>query len=193
MTRDWVGWHDDYEDPGSSLSRRLEVVREQLRPLLDRPRRVISMCAGDGRDVLPLLPAGSQAVLVEWDPVLAARAREAAPDGVTVLTADAGTTTPYASVAPAEVLLACGVFGNIPYEDTARTIAALPSLLAPGGTVIWTRAGSEAGVVRDLFAATGFTELSFTAPPDARFRVGVHRLARDPDPFLPDVRLFTFV
>jgi hypothetical protein len=151
------------------------------------------MCAGDGRDVLPLLPAGSRAVLVEWDAALADRARQTAPDGVTVITGDAGTTTPYASVAPAEIVLACGVFGNIPYEDTRRTIASLPSLLAPGGTVIWTRAGAEAGAVRDLFAANGFTEQSFTAPPDARFRVGVHRLSREPDPYLSGVRLFSFV
>ncbi|WP_249997640.1 class I SAM-dependent methyltransferase [Actinoplanes sp. M2I2] len=192
MTRDWVGWHDEYATPGSALARRLEVVRGHLRPLLDRPRSVISMCAGDGRDVLPLLPAGSRAVLVEGDPVLADRARRSAADGVTVLTADAGTTTPYAPVAPAEIVLACGVFGNIADEDTRRTIAALPSLLAPGGTVVWTRAGSEAETVRDVFAANGFAELAFTAPSDARFRVGVHRLTRAPDPFLPDVRLFTF-
>ncbi|HET6483697.1 MAG TPA: class I SAM-dependent methyltransferase [Actinoplanes sp.] len=190
MTRDWIAWHAEYDVPGSPLARRLEVVRGYLRPLLDRPRRVISMCAGDGRDVLPLLPAGSRAVLVEWDPDLAERARRVAGEGVTVLTGDAGTTDPYISVAPAEVLLACGVFGNISSEDTRRTIAALPSLLAPGGTVVWTRAGSSD--VRDLFASNGFTELAFTAPSDARFRVGVHRLTRDPDPYVSGGRLFAF-
>ncbi|MCY1141986.1 SAM-dependent methyltransferase [Actinoplanes sp. Pm04-4] len=191
MTRDWIKWHDEYEIPGSSLARRLEVVRGYLRPLLDRPRRVISMCAGDGRDVLPLLPPGSRAVLVEWDSELAARARAAAGEGVTVITGDAGTTTPYAEIAPAEIVLACGVFGNISYEDTRRTIAALPSLLTPGGAVVWTRAGSSD--VREIFAGNGFTELGFTAPDDARFRVGLHRLDRDPDPYLADVRLFNFV
>ncbi|MCM4085010.1 class I SAM-dependent methyltransferase [Paractinoplanes hotanensis] len=191
MTRDWQQWHEEYEIPGSSLARRLEVVQGYLRPLLARPRRVISMCAGDGRDVLPLLPAGSRAVLVEWDPVLASRARASAGEGVTVITGDAGTTTPYAAIAPAEVVLACGVFGNISYEDTRRTIAALPSLLAPGGTVIWTRAGDSP--VRNVFAENGFTEIGFTTPDDARFRVGTHRLTRDPDPFLSGVRLFTFV
>lgn len=191
VPHDWIQWHQEYEVPGSSLARWLEVVRSHLRPLLDRPRRVISMCAGDGRDVLPLLPAGSRAVLVESDPVLASRARAAAGEGVTVLTGDAGRTDPYAAVAPAEVLLACGVFGNISYEDTRRTIAALPSLLAAGGTVIWTRAGESD--VREIFALNGFTELAFEAPSDARFRVGVHRLARDPDRFLTGVRLFSFV
>ncbi|GID32968.1 hypothetical protein C8E87_1529 [Paractinoplanes brasiliensis] len=186
-------WHDEYDIPGSSLARRLEVVRGFLRPLLDRPRRVISMCAGDGRDVLPLLPSGSRAVLVEWDPALADRARQSAPSGVTVVTGDAGITDPYASVAPAEVLLACGVFGNIPYADTCRTIEALPTLLTPGGTVVWTRAGSGAAEVRDAFARSGFEELAFSEPADARFRVGLHRLRRPAKPFAAGVRLFTFV
>ncbi|MDY7090655.1 MAG: class I SAM-dependent methyltransferase [Actinomycetota bacterium] len=192
-TRDWVRWHDEYDIPGSSLARRLEVVQGFLRPLLDRPRRVISMCAGDGRDVLPLLPSGSRAVLVEWDPALAERARQSAPSGVTVVTGDAGITDPYGPVAPAEVLLACGVFGNIPYADTCRTIGALPTLLAPGGTVVWTRGGSAAAEVRDAFARSGFDELAFSEPADARFRVGLHRLRRPPEPFAPGVRLFTFV
>ncbi|MBB4694529.1 class I SAM-dependent methyltransferase [Paractinoplanes abujensis] len=192
MTRDWVRWHDEYDIPGSSLARRLAVVQDCLRPLLDRPRRVISMCAGDGRDILPLLPAGSRAVLVEWDPLLAGRARQSAPEGVTVVTGDAGMTDPYAAVAPADVLLACGVFGNIPYADTRRTIEALPTLLAPGGTVVWTRAGSGAAEVRDVFAGNGFDELAFHEPPDARFRVGLHRLRRPPEPFVPGLQLFTF-
>ncbi|MBM2623206.1 methyltransferase domain-containing protein [Actinoplanes sp. LDG1-06] len=191
MARDWIKWHEEYEVPGSSLARRLEVVRGYLQPLLDRPRRVISMCAGDGRDVLPLLPEGSTAVLVEWDPVLAERARGSAPEGVTVVTGDAGVTDPYAPAAPAEIVLACGVFGNIPYADTRRTIQAMPSLLAPGGTVIWTRAGDSP--VRDEFAANGFEELAYCAPTDARFRVGMHRLTRPPSPFVPGERLFTFV
>ncbi len=196
MTRDWNQWHDGYDVPGSSLARRLEVVRAYLRPLLAEPRRVISMCAGDGRDVLPLLAPGSRAVLVEKDPRLAQGAQDTADvRGVaaTVRSEDAGITSPYESVAPADVLLACGVFGNISPSDTRRTIAALPSLLAPGGTVVWTRAGPEAASLRDVFTANGFTEAGWTAPADARFRVGVHRLTRTPDPYVAGVRLFEFV
>jgi hypothetical protein len=66
-----------------------------------------------------------------------------------------------------------------------RTVGALPGLLRPGGWVIWTRGrgadGADAsGLVRRLLAERGFTELDFTAPPDARFRVGLHRLDRPP-------------
>jgi hypothetical protein len=149
------------------------------------------MCAGEGRDVLPILAAHDQgdrvrALLVEIDPRLAGRAREAAGERglsrVEVRTADARITDAYLDFAPAHLVLACGVFGNITSADARGTIAALPSLLAPGGVVIWTRGRPDDGTepsqrVRIWFAADGFTELAFAAPDDATFRVGMHQLA----------------
>ena len=62
MTRDWLQWHEQYDSPGSPLARRLQVVQRDLRQaLIDAPRdedgacRLVSMCAGEGRDVLPVL------------------------------------------------------------------------------------------------------------------------------------------
>ncbi len=164
MATDWVRWHADYADPDSSLSRRLAVVQGYLRRALDEApmdpdggRRLVSMCAGDGRDVLPVLashPRGGQvrAVLVELDPSLSARARSAAGPGVVggrpgveVRTADAGRAESYRGAGPARVLLACGVFGNISAGDVETTIGALPALLVPGGYVIWTRGRGRRG------------------------------------------------
>jgi hypothetical protein len=214
MTHDWLRWHEDYDVAGSSLARRLLVVREHLERALneapadpDGHRRLISMCAGDGRDVLPVLARHDQgrtvrALLAELDPELSHRARTAAADldlpGVDVRTANAGRSDTYADAAPAHVLLACGVFGNITAEDVRRTIAALPSLLVPGGIVIWTRGhggdGPDPSVeVAACFTANGFRELAFTRPADARFRVGMHRLDTVPPPNRPPDRLFTFV
>lgn len=42
-------------------------------------------------------------------------------------------------VVPADLLPLCGIFGNIIDDDVERTVRAVPSLLAAGGTVIWTR------------------------------------------------------
>jgi hypothetical protein len=57
--RDWLEWHRDYDDPGSLLSRRLELVQGYLRAELDRAPaggvRLISLCAGQGRDVIGVL------------------------------------------------------------------------------------------------------------------------------------------
>jgi cyclopropane fatty-acyl-phospholipid synthase-like methyltransferase len=214
VSRDWHAWHTEYDDPASSLSRRLEVVRDQLRTLLEgaaRPVRLLSMCAGDGRDTLPVLAATAaevHAVLVELDPELAARAASRADElglaGVEVRTADAGTTDSHRDAVPADVLLACGVFGNVTDDDIATTIARLPSLLAAGGHVVWTRgcrvpedptefAGDPSELVRSLFAGAGFEEVAFVRPEDAGFRVGVHRWPRAGTPYEPGVRLFSFV
>ena len=47
--RDWVEWHRDYDDAGSLLSRRLELVQGHLRAELDHAPagdvRLISLCA----------------------------------------------------------------------------------------------------------------------------------------------------
>ncbi len=51
--RDWQGWHQRYDDPDSALSRRLRLVQAHICSFLDRvedPVRVVSACAGDGRD-----------------------------------------------------------------------------------------------------------------------------------------------
>lgn len=210
MSRDWHAWYDEYDNPASSLSRRLETVREQLRALLvtaDGPLRLVSICAGDGRDTLPVLGqsgADVSGVLVELDPELADRARAGAPPGIEVRVADAGTTASYADACPADVLLACGVFGNVTDADIARTIATLPTILVSGGHVIWTRGnrvpqdptaydGDPSELVRSLFAEAGFDEVAFVRPDDAGFRVGVHRWPGPDGTPEPGVRLFTFV
>jgi hypothetical protein len=195
---DWLDWHREYAEPNSSLSRRRRVVQGYLRASLAglaaaEPIRLLSMCAGDGGDVLEVLAeptaVPARALLVELDPELADRARSEADRlglaEVLVRTADAGRTANYAELAPAHIVLACGVFGNIDQADVRRTVEALPGLLCPGGRVIWTRGRGADDTdasqwIRQLFAERGFTELDFTAPDDAKFRVGLHRLDREP-------------
>src|SRR5215207_10613103 len=90
--RDYEDWHRHYDDPDSSLSWRLRRVRAALHTALDRspgPCRILSACAGDGRDVIGVLRERSDAdrmsaVLVELHPRLAQRARDmAAAAGLT--------------------------------------------------------------------------------------------------------------
>jgi hypothetical protein len=204
---DWRAWHADYEDPTTSLARRLGVVRARLTELLagGAVRSVLSLCAGDGRDVLPVLaeqPAERrpQVTLVELDPVLATAARDRAVDvgvQVRVLTGDAGRTATWHDAVPVDLLLLCGVFGNVPDDDVHRTITSCPALLETGGAVVWTR-GDRDGTdlrprIRGWFDEAGFVELAFDAEP-VGYGVGVHRL-RSPAPApATDVpgRLFAF-
>ncbi len=54
--RDYLAWHDDYDRPGARLHLRLLVVQDLIAAALDERQpgaiRVISMCAGQGRDLL---------------------------------------------------------------------------------------------------------------------------------------------
>lgn len=205
--RDWLVWHDAYADPDSSQSRRLTVVRRRIGDALDAspagPVRVLSLCAGDGRDLLPELAARPErtvaAVLVELDKELAGRARAGAAAArldVNVRIADAGATSTFADVVPVDVLMLCGIFGNVADADIRRTIDAVPALLVPGGTVVWTR-GRFGDVdlrpsLRRWFVEAGLEEVAYDGEPES-FGVGV---ARGPSPAAVDIvlpdRVFTF-
>jgi hypothetical protein len=201
---DWTSWHAQYDDPESPLVHRLEAVRDQVALALDRaapgPLTLLSLCAGQGRDVLPVLavhPRGRDVGgrLVELDPGLAAAAMAAAPPSIEVLTADAGATAACAGAVPADVLLLCGVFGNVPDEDVARTVATVPALLATGGTVVWTRhrrAPDLTTHVRAWFAEAGVEETAFVAAPGPGWAVGAGVLRAPTTPLPASPRLFTF-
>jgi hypothetical protein len=206
---DWFRWHAPYTDPASPLSRRLAIVQQQLRralpAVLEAPLRVISMCAGQGNDLLGVLrdyPHTDQvhARLVELDERNVHAARQAVEalhlQGVEVLHGDAALLAAYAGAVPADIVLACGVFGNISNADVLRTIDALPQLCGPGATVIWTRtrrAPDVTPVIRHYFSAHAFVEVDFIAPDDMLLSVGVHRFVGTPQPLHPEYRMFTFV
>jgi len=206
-----VRWHHGYDVEGSPLRQRLAIVQDLTRAAIatvpaDRPVQLLSLCAGRGADVIEVLAdhprAGEvDARLVELDPHLAACARadaEAAGlDRVEVVTGDASTTDAATGAAPADVLLACGIFGNVSDTDIRDFVASAPSLCRPAATVIWTRHRRPPDLTVDIrawFAREGFEELAFSSPDPAGFvGVGAHRLARQPDPFVPGRRLFSFV
>jgi hypothetical protein len=197
--RDWVAWHRAYDDPESRQSWRLGVVQGRIREARDAapagPLRVASLCAGDGRDLLGVLadhPRGPDvtAVLVEQHPELAARARDRAAGlaGVRVVSGDAGLVDSWREVVPVDLLLLCGIFGNVPDGDVARTVAALPGLCRPGATVVWTRSRRPPDMVPTIagwFDDAGFevTSLDDSADGQAGVGVGIRR---------GDGRLFAF-
>jgi hypothetical protein len=84
---DWYAWYHDYDDPATPLARRLAAVQERIRAALDAarpgPLRAISVCAGQGRDLIGALAGHPRqhdvrARLVEIDPRNADVARQAA-------------------------------------------------------------------------------------------------------------------
>jgi hypothetical protein len=142
-----------------------------------------------------LRAADVNARLVELDPRNCDAARAKAPPGVEVVCGDASLSSAYAGAVPAEIVLLCGVFGNISDADIIRTIETVPSLCAPGATVIWTRHRREPDLTSDVrkwFESAGFTEVAFEAPEEFIFGVGVNRLAKPPEPFR-ESKMFDFL
>jgi hypothetical protein len=164
------------------------------------------MCAGQGRDVIPVLgdhPRGREvdALLVELDSENVAFARRTAADAglanVTVVESDAAVSDVYQSYAPADVLLACGIFGNISDVDLESTVRHLSMLCADHAAVIWTRHRKQPEVINRIqqwFEESGFRNLSFDAlDNDRKMGVGVAELVGPPQAFHPGHRFFTFV
>lgn len=206
---DWRAWHDAYEEPDSGLAQRLVLVQEQVRAALDRlppgPVKAVSVCAGQGHDLIGALAGHERrgdvtARLVELDEhnVLLARraAQEAGLDGVQVVIGDASLTDSYVGAVPADLVLVCGVFGNISAEDIQHTIAGQPQLCAKNATVIWTRHRLPPDItptIRGWFAERGFEELAFEVDQSGRFAVGAQRFTDAPATLREGERLFNFV
>lgn len=213
--RDYVAWHRAYDDPDSGLSWRLRTVQDWLRRALDEsetsepplsPRSIVSVCAGEGRDVIGVLSEREDvdrlsATLVELDPQIAGAARSAAAAAglarVEVRQTDAGHTDAYAGLPPADVVLLVGIFGNISTDDIRRTIAWSPQLCAPGATLLWSRGRDRGDLnpqIRAWFRDAGFAELEYAElDRHSRPALGAVRYLGDfvADPV--DGRLFTFV
>jgi hypothetical protein len=207
--RDYAAWHDDYDRPGSALHLRLLVVQDLIASVLDEsppgPVRVISMCAGQGRDLIGVARRHRRGgdlsgILVEADARNVAVARQdiqqAGLGGLTVIESDAGQAGVYAGAVPAGLVLACGIFGNVSDEDIRRTIGFIPALCAPGAWLIWTRAPRDDGIlstIQDWSAEAGFRPRMLIVGEGDLFGVGAAVLTAPPLPFRPDAALFTFI
>jgi hypothetical protein len=190
------------------MARRLRTVQDQIRMVLDSsrsgPLRVVSLCAGQGRDLLEVLCDHSRrsdvrARLVELDEnntaVAAAFARANQLDQIEIMTGDASLTDQYLGMVPADLVLICGLFGNIADADITRTIDACPQLCATGGHVIWTRhrrTPDRVPLICEQFEALGF-ERRWLSGDDTELGVGVHRFSGQPQPLENGQNLFQFV
>lgn len=210
MLRDYRAWHDQYDDPGSALAERLRIVQRRLDELLTLARagpiRVISMCAGQGRDVLAVLPKHERlsdvsGVLVELDPVNVQQARASASiaelKSLEVIEGDASLSDVYGPYAPADIILACGIFGNVADADVENTVRTVSMLCNPGAAIIWTRHRREPDLnrqIRSWLIESGFEVRSFDAPANASMSgIGTARLVGMPVPWRSRHRFFTFV
>ncbi len=205
---DWIAWHRQYDDQDSGLARRLRAVQAEIGAWLDEtapaPVTVVSACAGDGRDLLQVLAERDdshrvRATLLEYDRRNVERAARsaaaAALGGIEVRCADAGLADSYSGAVPADLVMMCGVFGNVDDDAVRRLVGTLPQLCRPGATVLWTRHRRPpdlTGQVRRWFDGAGFEEVSYVAPADHVYSVGRHRFVGEPQQLTGRARWFEF-
>jgi hypothetical protein len=197
------GPHRPRLSAGQAPRGRAGTSARRARPERSRLRACDQHLRRQGHDLIGVLAehprrADVTARLVELDEhnaLLARRTAEGAGlDGVEVVVADASMTDAYEGAVPADLVLLCGVFGNISAEDIANTVSHLPRLCAPEATVIWTRHRHTPDLtpyIRETFERAGFGEVAFEGSPP--FGVGANRLLGPPLPFTSGVRLFEFV
>lgn len=207
--RDYVEWHKAYDDPESALSWRLSMVERYLTDALDRHEgsvQVLSLCSGDGRDLLDVLSkrpdAGRvNATLIEIHPGIAARAYEralaAGLEALDIRVTDAGDSSSYEGAVPADIVLMVGIFGNVSHVDIERTVRATPELCKQGATLIWSRGRDKDDLndaIRGWFGDVGFDELEYAARErGGRAALGAVIYRGDPRPLVTGQRLFTFL
>jgi len=202
----WYQWHAPYDDLGTIQAERLGVVQEALLAYLDQAPagalRAVSACAGQARDLLPVLihhhrGADVTARLIELDELNASFLHGALGSTglstVEVVVGDAGRTDAYLGATPADLVLMCGVFANVGLADAERAIEVLPALCAPHGTVVWSSYGesfADFDAVITRFEYGPFERVSLVRT-DA-YAVAVHRFAGTPPPLTAGQRLFRF-
>lgn len=209
MSKDWFAWHDNYRTR-PRMRQRLQIVREYIATYLNQcpPGKitVISVCAGDSRDLTGTLFDHPRAPdvygrLVEIDSRLVEAGRSAAESAGLVgqlefICGDATLGSVYQGVVPADLVLLCGVFGNVPETELPRLTQSLRYLCKTNGLMIWTRDLVQDGeqnlaMIRECLQKDSFEEVSFRMTPTGNMGVGMHRYVGETLP-LPDGELFVF-
>jgi len=207
----WARWHDQYAKlPG--LIARLSLVRQHLSKCLDLlPSggiRVVSVCAGDGRDIIAVLSRHirSQDVsgwLVENDPrVVESGLQEIEKaglgHGLNYILDDASRSSTYSKIAPTDVVLVAGVFGNLRGVEALKLIERLPSLCKPEAFVVWTRhctlndGEAQLAMMSQRFAGNEFESFNYELTPTADFVVATHQYKGGPKTLIKDEKWFEF-
>ncbi len=208
----WSEWHKSYQTSVALLTR-LRVVRQQIRAAVDEcaegPVRIVSICAGDGRDVIEALSDHPRredvtAALLDTDAESLERGRAAAREAgldrqLHFLCADATAAESYAGMVPADVILISGVMGHVDEANIPHFLGSLPMLCKTGGFLVWNRGlvanrGAEhVRLIRDILLRLEFEERHYEVATRKGFVIGRSRFDGKNLPLDPKRKIFEFV
>ncbi len=209
---DWRDWYKQYES-FPSLQARLRIVQAQIIAALAEcpPGRiqVVSLCAGDGRDLIGALQNHPRrndvsAVLIESESDSVNRGIAAATAAglekqLQFIHADATRAGNYAGAVPADLVLLSGFLGHLRHRDVPGLIRSLPMFCRTGGAAIWNRhlvlyeGREQVRVIRELFRQTEFAEVHYETTAADGFAVSRVRFNGQPAPLDAARVLFEFV
>jgi Methyltransferase domain len=209
---DWDNWHKLYET-SEDFRTRLRMVCQQISAVLDRcpdgPIRIISICAGDGRDVLEAVSehhrcGDVQAFLLDNHAASLERGQRSAEkasmsENLHFMNADASLASSFTGLGHADLVLISGVLGHLDHADVPRLITKLPMLVKKGGSVIWTRhlklhdGGKQIPSIRKMFLKSHFQETFFGCASPEGFVVVCDRFCGNQTPLDGGQRLFDFI
>jgi hypothetical protein len=188
---------------------RLTAVQDHLAQRLDEATglvRIVSLCAGDGRDVIGTLArrangANVQAWLVELNRQSVVEGRRLAKqvglaDKIAFVNGDATSYATYRGIPPADVLLACGVWGHVLPRQRRNLVQALTHLSQTDGAVIWTR-GVAKGMhrLREIeahFEGPSWRRLRLSYTPDGKWAMNSYRYCGPSQQRPSSGRIFNF-
>jgi SAM-dependent methyltransferase len=148
---DWSSRFYTDQHPGfvARLKVTTRMIAESLAAAPEGEIRVLSLCCGDGRDLLGALQdhprkRDVRALLVDRDASSVQRgqqwAREQGFDGqIEFVHGDAADWTALGAWVPFDVVIISGVFVHLTIEHAQRLVALLPTLCRDGSTVVWNR------------------------------------------------------
>jgi hypothetical protein len=209
---DWAKWHDNYK-VSPALKERLSIVRKHLsKCCISLPKgsiKIISICSGDGRDLLGLMEYHPRkqdvsALLVENNEELVDTGRKSIHEAgfetqLKLVLSDATLFSTYDNYCPANIVLFSGVFGNVRVEETPNIIRNLRSLCNTDSYIIWTRhcrvnnGLKHIEFIRNQFTENDFEETYYEQTADGTFIIGTNKFCGNKIDLSAETKLFDFV
>jgi hypothetical protein len=167
------------------------------------PITVVSICSGQGRDILGVLrdhPRRDDVFvpMIEQDRRNADFARESARETAlthaTVVVGDAGDSRSYVGITRASLVIMVGFLTHISDDDLGRLVAFLPQVSAAHGVALWCGGSQHVELparMRTLLARADFVPLAVACAGDPRWNIGIERFEGSPQTLDTGVRLFT--